>query len=60
MRSAQVAYAVLSFGRFLGIGEKPFAVRWSSEVHTLYGTDPTMSGVIGGTGGGVDTRPTPH
>lgn len=28
MRSGQVAYAVLSFGGFLGIGEKLFAVPW--------------------------------
>ena len=28
MRSGQVAYAVLSFGGFLGVGEKLFAVPW--------------------------------
>jgi sporulation protein YlmC with PRC-barrel domain len=30
MRSGQVAYAVLSFGGFLGIGEKLFAVPWQA------------------------------
>lgn len=30
MRSGRVAYAVLSFGGFLGIGEKLFAVPWSA------------------------------
>ncbi len=30
MRSGQVAYAVLSFGGFLGVGEKLFAVPWSA------------------------------
>ena len=30
MRSGQVAYAVLSLGGFLGIGEKLFAVPWSA------------------------------
>ncbi|MEB0135365.1 PRC-barrel domain-containing protein [Actimicrobium sp. CCC2.4] len=30
MRSGKVAYAVLSFGGFLGIGEKLFAVPWSA------------------------------
>ena len=30
MRSGQVAYAVLSFGGFLGLGEKLFAVPWSA------------------------------
>jgi sporulation protein YlmC with PRC-barrel domain len=28
MRSGQIAYAVLSFGGFLGMGEKLFAVPW--------------------------------
>ena len=32
MRSGQVAYAVLSFGGFLGMGEKLFAVPWSAMV----------------------------
>jgi sporulation protein YlmC with PRC-barrel domain len=89
-RSGQVAYAVLSFGGFLGIGEKLFAVpwqalhldtvnkrfvlnidkarlknapgfdpdawpdmsdvSWSNEVHSFYGTDPTMSGISGAAG----------
>ncbi|MES2019311.1 MAG: PRC-barrel domain-containing protein [Pseudomonadota bacterium] len=30
MRAGQVAYAVLSFGGFLGIGEKLFAVPWQA------------------------------
>ena len=30
MRSGQVGYAVLSFGRFLGMGEKLFAVPWNA------------------------------
>jgi hypothetical protein len=30
MRSGQVAYAVLSFGGFLGLGEKLFAVPWQA------------------------------
>lgn len=30
MRSGQVAYAVLSFGGFLGMGEKLFAVPWQA------------------------------
>jgi sporulation protein YlmC with PRC-barrel domain len=30
MRSGRVAYAVLSFGGFLGLGEKLFAVPWSA------------------------------
>lgn len=30
MQSGHVAYAVLSFGGFLGIGEKLFAVPWSA------------------------------
>ena len=30
MRSGQVAYAVLSFGGFLGFGEKLFAVPWQA------------------------------
>lgn len=30
MSSGQVAYAVLSFGSFLGLGEKLFAVPWSA------------------------------
>jgi sporulation protein YlmC with PRC-barrel domain len=30
MRSGQVAYAVLSFGGFLGVGEKLFAVPWNA------------------------------
>ena len=32
MRSGQVAYAVMSFGGFLGMGEKLFAVPWSALV----------------------------
>lgn len=86
MRTGQVAYAVLSFGGFLGMGEKLFAVpwqalhldtpnhrfvldiekerlenapgfdpdawpdmsdiRWADEVHSFYGTDPTMGGAM--------------
>lgn len=30
MRSGQVAYAVLAFGGFLGLGEKLFAVPWNA------------------------------
>jgi len=30
MRSGRVAYAVLSFGGFLGVGEKLFAVPWTA------------------------------
>ena len=30
MRSGKVSYAVLSFGAFLGMGEKLFAVPWSA------------------------------
>lgn len=30
MRTGQIAYAVLSFGGFLGIGEKLFAVPWQA------------------------------
>ena len=30
MRSGKVGYAVLSFGSFLGLGEKLFAVPWSA------------------------------
>lgn len=30
MRSGKVAYAVLSFGGFLGVGEKLFAVPWNA------------------------------
>lgn len=30
MRSGKVAYAVMSFGGFLGMGEKLFAVPWSA------------------------------
>ncbi len=30
MRSGRVAYAVLSYGGFLGLGEKLFAVPWSA------------------------------
>jgi len=30
MRTGEVAYAVLSFGGFLGMGEKLFAVPWSA------------------------------
>lgn len=32
MRSGEVAYAVMSFGGFLGMGEKLFAVPWSALV----------------------------
>lgn len=96
MRTGQVAYAVLSFGGFLGLGEKLFAVpwqalhldtvnkrfvlnvdktklknapgfdpdawpdmsdvTWSNEIHTFYGTDPTM-GSSGMMGGPTGTRP---
>lgn len=105
IRSGQVAYAVLAFGGFLGMGEKLFAVPWqalqldtinkrfvlnvdktklqtapgfdpdawpdmsdvgwSNQIHSFYGTDPTMgssgvasSGTIGGasgTGSGMGT-----
>ena len=104
MRSGQVAYAVLSFGGFLSMGEKLFAVpwqalhldtinkrfvlnvdkdrlktapgfdpdawpdmsdvSWSNQIHSFYGTDPTMSsgvvssGMVGGAG--TTTRPAPH
>ena len=104
MRSGQVAYAVLSFGGFLSMGEKLFAVPWqalhldtinkrfvlnvdkdrlktapgfdpdawpdmsdvgwSNQIHSFYGTDPTMSsgvvssGMVGGAG--TTTRPAPH
>jgi sporulation protein YlmC with PRC-barrel domain len=87
MDSGQVAYAVLSFGGFLGLGEKLFAVPWqaldldtvnkrfvlnvdkdrlksapgfdpdrwpdmsevgwSNQIHSFYGTDPTMGGRAG-------------
>ena len=30
MRSGRIAYAVLSFGGFLGMGEKLFAVPWNA------------------------------
>ncbi len=97
MRTGQVAYAVLSFGGFLGMGEKLFAVPWqalqldtvnkrfvlnvdknrlqnapgfdpnawpdmsdvgwSNQIHSFYGTDPTMSGVAsGGMVGGVGSQ----
>ena len=104
MRSGQVAYAVLSFGGFLSMGEKLFAVpwqalhldtinkrfvlnvdkdrlktapgfdpdawpdmsdvSWSNQIHSFYGTDPTMSsgvvssGMVGGAG--TTSRPAPH
>ena len=32
MRSGRVAYAVLSFGGFLGMGEKLFAVPWNALI----------------------------
>jgi sporulation protein YlmC with PRC-barrel domain len=32
MRSGRVAYAVLSFGGFLGLGEKLFAVPWNALI----------------------------
>ena len=36
MRSGQIAYAVLSFGGFLGMGEKLFAVPWQAlELDTV-------------------------
>ena len=93
MRSGQVAYAVLAFGGFLGMGEKLFAVPWqalqldtankrfvlgvdkaklqnapgfdpsawpdmtdvgwSNQIHSFYGTDPTMSGNTGVAAGGM-------
>jgi len=97
MRTGQVAYAVLAFGGFLGMGEKLFAVPWqalqldtvnkrfmlsiekdrlqnapgfdpnawpdmsdvgwSNQIHSFYGTDPTMSGVTsGGMVGGVGSQ----
>ena len=104
MRTGEVAYAVLSFGGFLSMGEKLFAVpwqalhldtinkrfvlnvdkdrlktapgfdpdawpdmsdvSWSNQIHSFYGTDPTMSsgvvssGMVGGAG--TTTRPAPH
>ena len=105
MRTGQVAYAVLSFGGFLGMGEKLFAVPWqalqldtvnkrfvlnvakdrlknapgfdpdawpdmsdvgwSNQIHSFYGTDPTMSGVtsggvVGGVGSGQSGMGTTH
>jgi sporulation protein YlmC with PRC-barrel domain len=88
MRTGQVAYAVLAFGGFLGMGEKLFAVpwqalqldtvnkrfvldvdkdrlksapgfdpdawpdmsdvSWSDQIHAFYGTDPNVSGTMGG------------
>lgn len=106
MRSGQVAYAVLSFGGFLGMGEKLFAVpwqalhldtvnhrfvlnveknrlqsapgfdpdawpdmsdvTWSNQIHSFYGTDPSMNtgivpgGMQGGAGGSTSTRPSAH
>lgn len=100
MRSGQVAYAVLSFGGFLGMGTKLFAVpwqalhldtvnkrfvlnvdksrlqnapgfnpdawpdmsdvSWSNEVHSFYGTDPTMSGIVGGAGTRTGAQPSAH
>lgn len=97
MRTGQVAYAVLAFGGFLGMGEKLFAVPWqalqldtvnkrfmlsiekdrlqnapgfdpnawpdmsdvgwSNQIHSFYGTDPTMRGVtLGGMVGGVGSQ----
>jgi sporulation protein YlmC with PRC-barrel domain len=94
MNSGHVAYAVLAFGGFLGMGEKLFAVpwqalhldtvnkrfvlniakerlktapgfnpdawpdmsdlKWASQIHTFYGTDPNrMSGPSMGPGSGV-------
>lgn len=100
MRTGQVAYAVLSFGGFLGMGEKLFAVPWqalqldtvnkrfvlnldkaklknapgfdpdawpdmsdvgwSNQIHSFYGTDPTIgssgvaaSGRMGTSGTGM-------
>ncbi len=95
-RTGQVAYAVLSFGGFLGMGEKLFAVpwqalqldtmnkrfvlnvdkerlksapgfdpdawpdmtdlSWSNQIHSFYGTDPSMSGSgVGGMRPGMGT-----
>jgi sporulation protein YlmC with PRC-barrel domain len=93
MRSGQVAYAVLAFGGFLGMGEKLFAVPWqalqldtvnkrfvlnvdkarlqnapgfdpdawpdmsdvgwSNQIHSFYGTDPSISGNAGVAAGGM-------
>lgn len=39
MRSGRVSYAVLSFGGFIGIGEKLFA-SWEKDIHAWYGTKP--------------------
>lgn len=37
MRSGRIGYAVLSFGGFLGLGEKLFAVPWSAlKLDTVY------------------------
>lgn len=95
MRTGQVAYAVLAFGGFLGLGEKLFAVPWqalhldtvnkrfvlnvdkarlknapgfdkdhwpdmtdvgwSNQIHSFYGTDPTMSGTPMGVRSGPAT-----
>ncbi len=92
MRTGQVAYAVLAFGGFLGMGEKLFAVPWqalqldtvnkrfvlnvdksrlqnapgfdpdawpdmsdvgwSNQIHSFYGTDPTMGSSAGMMGSG--------
>lgn len=110
MRTGQVAYAVLSFGGFLGMGEKLFAVpwqalqldtvnkrfmlnvdkeklknapgfdpnawpdmsdvSWSNQIHSFYGTDPSVGGSgvrasgmgsgIGGSGIGSEGIQAPH
>lgn len=104
MRSGQVAYAVLSFGGFLGMGEKLFAVPWqalqldtvnkrfvlnidkerlqnapgfdpdawpdmsdlgwANQIHSFYGTDPSLAGsgvaaggMVGGASGGAGAGP---
>jgi sporulation protein YlmC with PRC-barrel domain len=101
-RTGQVAYAVLSFGGFLGIGEKLFAVpwqalrldtvnkryvlaidkerlksapgfdpdawpdmsdvKWATQIHNFYGTDPSRIGTVGSsfaTSGGMAGGTTP-
>jgi len=93
MRTGQIAYAVLAFGGFLGMGEKMFAVPWqalqldtvnkrfmlnvdknrlqtapgfdpdawpdmsdagwANQIHSFYGTDPSVSGGSGVTASGM-------
>ena len=93
MRTGQIAYAVLAFGGFLGMGEKLFAVPWqalqldtvnkrfvlnvdkdrlqpapgfdptawpdmsdvgwANQIHSFYGTDPSLSGGGGNAASGM-------